>query len=197
MLGASMQRAGNLQQAIGNYEHALRLGPNPSASSNLGLMYYNAGRIDDAVRAFQMAVDEEPTTPVYRRNLGDALAKARQTVPARAEYSACVDLGNRALKSNARDPATIALIAICEAKLGRGRDAERHGAEALALAPTDREVLYKNAAIAALAGDRVRALQRLRDALDRGYQAQLVRDDDDFTAMRTMPEFRKLVGLTQ
>jgi serine/threonine-protein kinase len=69
MLGASMQRAGNHQQAIGNYEHAVRLGPNPSAYSNLGLLYYNVGRIDDAVRAFQMAVDEEPGTPVFYLSL--------------------------------------------------------------------------------------------------------------------------------
>jgi eukaryotic-like serine/threonine-protein kinase len=195
MLGAALHQSGDVQQAIGNYEHAVRLSPNAASYSNLAFTYYQSGRIDDAVRAFQQAVDADQSNAVFRRNLGDALAKARRPVAARDAYTSCVALGNRQLTINARNPGTIALIALCEAKLGRRSDAERHAAEALALAPSDREVVYKNAAIAALVNDRARALTLLADALRQGYQPQLAREDDDFARLRPLPEFKRLVGV--
>lgn len=197
MLGTALHKAGDTQQAIGNYEHAVRLGPTATAYTNLGVIYYGAGRLADAVRAFQAAVDLDSSSAVFRRNLGDAYLKAGETARARASWAQCVDLANHQLAINARDSATIALIALCEAKLGRRLEARSHGAEALALAPGDREVLYKNAVIAALLHDRPQALRRLREALDRGYQAQLAREDDDLTGLRTLEEFRRIVGPSQ
>jgi serine/threonine-protein kinase len=194
LLGAAFHKRGDLQQAIGNYEHAVRLSPNASAFSNLALIYYQSERYQDAVRAFQSAVGADPAQPVLQRNLGDALMKAQRTADARAAYSACVDLGNRQLGGNNRDAAAIALVALCEAKLGRRDEAERHGAESLALAPADREVVYKNAAIAAVLNDRDRSLRYLNDALRLGYQPQLAREDDDFAGLRSLPEFKRLTA---
>ena len=197
MLGAALHKNGDVQQAIGNYEHAVRLSPNASAYSNLAFTYYQSGRIDDAIGAFQAAVNADPSRAVLRRNLGDALLKARRAAAARDAYAQCVELGNRQLRANTRDPGVIALIALCEAKLGRRGDAERHGAEAIALAPGDREVVYKNAAIAALFNDRARAINLVKDALKLGYQPQLVREDDDFARLAAAEEFRRLVGVTR
>lgn len=193
MLGAALHQSGDVDQAIGNYEHSVRLSPNANALSNLATAYYERGRMSDAVRAFQSAVEADPASAVLRRNLGDALKKTHQTAAARQAYESCVTLGNRQLTINARAASTIALVALCEAELGRRGDAEAHATEALALAPADREVVYKNAAIAALFNDRSRTFKFLAEALKLGYQPSRARDDDDFASVATTREFRTLV----
>jgi serine/threonine-protein kinase len=197
MAGAAMQQLGEIDQAIGNYEHAIRLGPSPNAYSNLALTYYQAGRFDEAARTFRQAADADPASAVLRRNLGDALVKAKHPAEAREAYGSCVALGNKTLTLNKADPPTIALIALCEAKLGQRAEALKHGKEALALAPTSRDVVYKNAAIAALLNDRDRALKLLEDAISRGVPPNGARDDDDLASLRTLPEFKRLTSATR
>jgi len=71
-------------------------------------------------------------------------------------------VAHTALAVNSRDPFSIVLIALCEANLGRRARAERHATEAMALAPTNRDVLFRSAKVFALTGNRPAAL----DALD-------------------------------
>ena len=194
MLGASLHQMGDVDQAAGNYEHALRLGPSPNATSNLATIYYQSGRFDDAARVYRQAADADPANLLLRRNLGDALAKAKRSAEAREAYRACVSLGNKALAVNKTDAPTIVSVALCEAKLGQREDALGHGKEALALAPDNRDVVYKNAAIAALFNDRERALKLLEDAIARGVQPNQAREDDDLASLRTLPEFKRLTG---
>ena len=77
-LGLIYQLRGDLPEAIGNYEHAVRLGANATAYSNLGLVYYSAGRYAEAVEAWQRASPSTRTPMLYHRNIGDAYRRLRK-----------------------------------------------------------------------------------------------------------------------
>jgi eukaryotic-like serine/threonine-protein kinase len=193
-LGIVAHVTGDLAGAIGNAEHAVRLGPSAMAYSNLGTAYYAGGRYRDAVNAWKEARALAPKYVLYRRNTGDAYRRLHEPALAAAEYEAAIQVGNDLLKVNARDAETIALVAVCEAKLGRAAAAERHAAEALALAPTNRTVLQRKAEVFAVLGQANIALDALSAAIGRGYSRPFARINDEFESLRTLPAFQALVS---
>jgi tetratricopeptide (TPR) repeat protein len=79
-LGTALLQAGKVEEAIGHYEQAVRLKPDPAAEQdyNLGSALLQAGRIDDAIRHFQGALQLKPDYAEAHNNLGDALLQAGQ-----------------------------------------------------------------------------------------------------------------------
>jgi serine/threonine-protein kinase len=193
-LGTIYHLLGDTQQAIGNYQHALRLAPEALAYSNLAFAYYTEGRFEEALSHWQKAIELEPTSPATHRNLGDAYARLNRTSEARAAYAEAITRGTSLLSVNPRDARTIALVALCEAKLGRLDEASRQAAEAVALAPADNEVLYKAAVVQALRGEPDAAVRQLDAAVRAGYPPAFARDDRDLQSLRDRPDFRKVVG---
>ena len=194
LLGASYQRLGATDQAIGNYEHAARIGQSANAYANLGLLYSIRGRLDAALAAYRTAIEKAPSSPDIWRNFGDVNAMAGRQADAIDAYRTATRLLEKQLAINPRDVAAIAALALCDAKLGRHDAAERRAAEAFALRPKDREVLYKRAAVYAILNQRERALEALRAAIAHGYEPALARDDEDLRSLRSSPEFKSLVG---
>ncbi len=192
-LGAMYQVQGDLSQAIGNYEHAVRLGANATTYSNLGLLYYSAGRFSDALEAWRQAAGINPNSMLYRRNMGDAFRRLRKPESAANEYREAVRLGEQALKVNPRDADTIAHVAVCEAKLGRAA-AVGHIAEARTLAPESRLVLQRSAEVHALLGQTTEAMKDLTAAMDRGYTRPMAAANDEFESLRKLPAFQALVA---
>jgi tetratricopeptide (TPR) repeat protein len=191
MLGTAQHKLGDVEAAIGNYEHAVRLGPSASAYSNLGFFYFSAGRFAEAIGAYGEAVKREPAAPTYHRNLADAYRRAGNAAGAHVEYERALQTANAALAINPRDALTIALVALCEARLGRTAAAERHAAEAGAQPSANRDVLGRQAQVLALIGQPARALAVLRQAVQAGYAPSV--KDDEFDALRSHPEFLALV----
>ncbi len=194
MMGTMYHLLGRMDQAIGNYEHAVRLGPSRTAYSNLGLAYYASKRYAEALEAYKNAAVQDPNYPLTHRNIGDVYAKLGQDRNAGASYLKAIALGDEALKINPRDAATISLIATCEAKLGRRAAAERHAAEAVAIAPSSREALVRSAQVHARLNQPGAALKDLEAAIARGYDRRQAREEDEFAAIRNLPAFQKLVG---
>ena len=100
------------------------------------------------------------------------------------------------LRVNANDATTIGLVALCEAKLGDRSSAERHAAEALALKPADREVIFRNAEVYAILRQPRRALDYLRQALESGYDRNQARSSEELASLRSLPEFASLTAVT-
>jgi tetratricopeptide (TPR) repeat protein len=194
LLGAIHQRRGELPQAIGYYEHAARVSDDAPAYNNLGTLYFAAGRYQLSLDAFLKAVALDPTSAVTRRNAGDAYARLGAKREAGDMYRTAIDLLHKRIALNAGDASSISLLGLCEAKIGRFEDAAKHTAQAVVLRPDDREVLYRQAAVSALAGDRAGALATLRRAIDRGYERRLARSDEDFKSLRNTTEFRALTA---
>src|SRR3954468_24361245 len=150
MLGTTLHKLGDVEGAIGNYEHAVRLGPSAPAYSNLAFFYFSSGRLTEAIAAYTEATRLDPATPSYHRNLADVYRRAGNDTAARLEYQRAIDTGNAAVGVNRRDGATIALVALAEARLGRLQQAERHAAEAAAISGGNRDVLGRQAQVLAL-----------------------------------------------
>jgi tetratricopeptide (TPR) repeat protein/TolB-like protein len=193
-LGATYWKLGDVTQATGNYEHAVRTGAGDAlAYGNLAIAYYVAGRYREALAACLEAIARDPQRASYQRDLGDYLTKLGRQADARVAYLKAIELAGRTLASNSRDAITIVLVAICEAHLGDRSAAERHVAEALALAPTDLEVLFRSAKTYAILGDRAAALVRLRMAVERGYPASLARTDPELAPLKSS-EFENAIN---
>jgi Flp pilus assembly protein TadD len=84
--------------------------------------------------------------------------------------------------------------AVFEAKLGLKAEAAAHAAQAVALAPRDPGVQYKQAVVAALIGDRTTAFRALEQALTLGYKAEDARNDYDLATIKNSPEFSALLN---
>ena len=194
MLGNIHYQLGDIDEAIGNYEHAVRLGTNAAAYANLALAYYRRMRYAEALKAYQQALDVNPKSAGNLRNIGDVYIRLNQPAKASAAYEQAIAVGNEILAVNARDYRTIALIALCEAKLGRASSAERHAAEARTLAPTDRETLQRGAEVHARLGQAAAALRDLESAIARGYSRREARENEELAVLRKLPAFAALVA---
>lgn len=189
MLGTTLHRLGDVTQAIGNYEHAVRLGPSATAYSNLAYSYYEVGRYDESLKAYQESIARDRTRPAVHRNIGDVHARMGHAAEAAAAYRDAVATANKLLIVNPGDASTIALLALCEAKLGLDAAAERHAAEALALRPSDREVLVRNAEVYALLRQSRRAIDYLGQAIGVGYEPGQARANEELASLRSHADF--------
>ena len=194
LLGAIRHRQGELTEAIGYYEHATRVGGSASAWTNLGKIYYDAGRFRESLDASLKAVALDERSAAVHRNAGDAYARLDETARASEMYETAIALAARQLDANPRDADLLALVALCEAKLGRADAAVRRIGQAVVLAPDNRDVRHKEAAVFALLAEPQRALAALRNAIDKGLEPELARTDDDLRSLRDVPEFRQMVA---
>jgi tetratricopeptide (TPR) repeat protein/TolB-like protein len=194
MLGITYHMLGDLPQAIGNYEHAARLGPNAAAYANLALAYYAAGRYEQARNTYLEAIKRDERKATLRRDLGDVYTRLGRTAEAHAMYEKAIALAQDDLKVNPRDAKAVALIAVCEAKTGQRPAAERHAAEAVVLAPTDRDVRMNVAKAYVVVRNRSEGLRALQAAIALGYEPKMARDDDELELLRESSEFEKAIA---
>jgi len=193
MLGISQYILGNFQQAVGNLEHAVRLGPSAAAHANLALAYYDAGRFDDALHSYERSLDMDPRNPVNHRNIGDVERRLGHADRSRTHYERAITISNELLSVNPRDARIIALVALCEAKLGRQSDADRHAAEAVAVDPSNREAWQRSAEVHALINQPNQSLRDLTIAVARGFEPRMARRDDELASIAKLPRFEEIL----
>jgi tetratricopeptide (TPR) repeat protein len=193
MLGTTYQMLGDTQQAIGNYEHSVRLGPNANAYANLAFAYFQAERYQDAIGAYEAALEREPSRASLHRDLADILQHVGRTRDARARYQEAIELARHDLSVNPADADGVGLIALCEARLGRRLDAERHAAEAVALMPGSGNVLFRTAQVYALLGQREAALNALRSAIAHGARTRAPGEAEELISLKGTPEYDAVV----
>ena len=194
MLAVAYQNLGDLDRARAHFERSIAITPTARACSNLGTLYYQMGQVDLAVERFRQAADLQQNSAQIRRNLGDAYAKVGRDADARAAYERALQLAEEAVEVNPRDTVHLGLRALCEAKLGRVDEARAHVGEALAVDDADNAVLFRAAAVHALAGDTDAALGYLERALDAGYSRALARADEDLASLRGTTRFQALTA---
>ncbi len=84
--GLLFYRGKNFEQAIKDYEKSIALKPNSKVYSNMGTIYFETGRIADAINAYKNAIKYDPRFVDARRNLGSAYAMSKQYDLALREY---------------------------------------------------------------------------------------------------------------
>jgi tetratricopeptide (TPR) repeat protein len=193
MIGTTSYILGEIDTAIGNYEHSVRVGPTAAAYANLAYVYYYAKRYDEALAAYSESLRRSPKSVVNHRNIGDVYERLGRLGEARKAYEEAIRLANEQLTVNPRDVVTIGTLAICEAKLQRRSAAERHAAEAVSLAPTNADAWLRSASVHAILKQTQAGLDDLRRAIANGLEPRRAREDDTLQPLRTRPEFEQLL----
>jgi predicted O-linked N-acetylglucosamine transferase (SPINDLY family) len=91
----ALQECGQIQQAIEAYQRALQLRAQfPQALTNLGIALMGAGKVFDAIKAFEQSIAQEPTAEALS-NLGVALRDVGRLEEARASLEKAIVLRPR------------------------------------------------------------------------------------------------------
>ena len=146
----ALHQAGDLEGAANLYVEVLRAVPQAfRVRSNLGAAWAGLGRYDDAIDQYQQALAVEDDASV-RHNLAVALVKAGRTADAAAE-------SRRVLGTLPGNRDALLLLAECELRLGRDKDA-------LELLRGTPAALQDDRAVAYLLGTALLNLNRLGEA---------------------------------
>jgi tetratricopeptide (TPR) repeat protein len=193
LLGTNYQLLGDNDRAIENYRKAIAIRPSAPAYSNLGAGLHQRGDFAGAVDAYRQAIAIRPNAATTHRNLGDALFRLGKSAEARAEYLEAIRLFETDLKVNPKDARQMILLAVVYQKLGQPEVARKHARQALALLPSNPDVLYRAATVEALAGRQGTALDYLEQALARGFSRTFVLADDDLESLRSNERFAAML----
>ena len=156
-LAAALDKLGQKEAAAAAYERVIELRSAPpkpddgadaldpaEASSRLGATYLAAGRYDEAMAAFQAALELRPDDPDYRRQLGNAIywqgkpdaeQPSMQLDQAIAEYE-------HARVIAPTDNLLLTVLGAAYAEAGRPADALAAYEAAVSAAPCDDEALF-------------------------------------------------------
>jgi serine/threonine-protein kinase len=196
-LGATYLYLDRYAASITASNRSIELRPNRNAYTNLGAAYFGLRRFADAAKNFQLSLKIDAAEPVDWGNLGDALYwTPSRRHEAAAAYSTAIMLFEAKLRVNPRDPEALGYVAIYSAMLNDKIAAQKNLKDALALAPTDGEVLFDAALVNNHLGDTAEALVWLEKALSAGFPKSQVRDNPEFDNLRSNATFRRFMDGT-
>lgn len=131
-LGILHHRSGDLAASEQAYLAAVKLGPTAAAWNNLGLLYDDAGRPDDAIGAFRRALECGAGDSVAHNNLGATLA-------GQGRYAEAAECHARAAASDPHNIAALINLGVAQLEIGAVDDARRTLDDALAKGPHNRD----------------------------------------------------------
>ncbi len=192
-LGKAYYRLEQMENSIEAFHKAIQINPKPTYYSSLGVVYFFQGRFAEAVTAFQTAIDKGAREPYMYVNLGDAYRWSNQQPKATAAYDRAIELALKRLKTNPQDQNTLGPLATAYAKKGDFPKAEAFIRQARQIDPKYNDLMYREAAIYALAGQPDQAFRSLREALRNGYSVLEARKDPELSNLRARPEFAAML----
>lgn len=192
-LGTVWHELGRIDSALVYYRESHRIRPSASAVSNMGTAEFTRGRFEMALAHFREAATMDPRHPPYARNIGDALRALGLQASADSSFHAAIELCRAVRAKNPDALDEMGLEAVCLAKLGRFEEAVQLIDQALSTNDSNGWMIYRKAAILALAGRAEDSLTQLGDALDRGFPPDLAKQDPDLAGLARLPEFGRLL----
>jgi tetratricopeptide (TPR) repeat protein/DNA-binding winged helix-turn-helix (wHTH) protein len=196
-LGAARMLAGDFEAAAPAFQRALEIQPSPLAYSNLGLLYYYMGRLDEAVAAHRQAVELAPKDHLAWSNLGDALWIDGRHDEAHEAFATARELAWGALQVNPNDPGYLMDLAWITAMLDKPAEARRLIDRARALAPSEPYVYYYDGLILQRNGDSNGAVRAFETAVAEGYSRKMLAADPQLLSLRSHPDFAKVIDAVE
>ena len=188
-LALSLLWDGEFEKAEPFLLEALKLGQSYQAHTNLGIVYYNTGRFEEAVREFQAAVEAGGTQVESLGGLGDALRQVGRRDQAKVAYERATSLARDQLRidpENGELRATLAMALAGDGRCHEARQEAARGARSTSVPPA----AFSYAAVAyAICGDHAAAVREAARALDGGAVVD-VRSNPDLRRVREDPAIR-------
>jgi Flp pilus assembly protein TadD len=136
-LGYWQQNAGQITNAMENYQAALKIRPDDwQANLNMGRTLAAVGRMGESTNFFTRAMRLQPDSPLPHRNLGMVLMVL-------GDLSGAIPELTEAVRLDPRDPKSQIALGEAFAKVGKSDDAIRCFREALQLAPGSADANYR------------------------------------------------------
>jgi len=193
-LGGTYLALGRNQEAIDVLKKGLSIQADPAAWTNLGAAYMYVGKWEDAAEAMKKATEMVPNDHVLWRNLGDSYDQIpSRRADARQAYAKALETATATLKVNPKDPAVLSGIALYQAHLGHGQQAEEFIKRALEAAPKDSDTIFTSALVYELSGHPEQALQALQAAVKAGYSLDEVEKEPELRSLQSDPRYRQWV----
>jgi len=145
------------------------------------------------VRMFEKAVELNPKEELWLGNLADAYRWSGQVDKALRAYDQAIKLANQELQVNPRDASALGSLALYHAKKGDASRALQFIRQGRSIDPIDIELIYIEAVVQNLAGQRQEAFKPHGEALKQGYAPQEAKDDPELANLQGLPEFARLV----
>ncbi len=192
-IGATYWRMNRWEDCVEEWKKVIKLKPSADAYTNLGTAYFALGRYREAIADFKKAVQINNTHVLYILNLADAYRQAGQQNEAAKTYDAAIAQAYRQLQVNPHDATIMGYLAICYAKRGDAENARTFIEHARQIDKADNQLMYDEAVIDVLAGNKEQALQPLRGAVENGYSMEEAKIDPDLKPLRSTAGFLELV----
>src|SRR5713226_1080313 len=177
------------QMSIAEYREAIELHrENPDAHLNLGLTYADHGRIGEAMKELQVAIDLEPSDAFPRHELAALLMDE-------GDYRSAITQLKEVTRLEPDNFEAQLDLGICYAQKGFYAEAERAYDKARSINGDDLLLNYNIAALNALWGRSKEAIDHLKKAmaLDKKKVQGWMSTDPMFDSLKGEPEFEGLV----
>jgi len=196
-LGTARMLAGDFAGAAAAMQDALQIEARPNTYSNLGLMYYYLGQLDEAIDSHRKAVKLAANDHLKRSNLGDALWVAGKQEEAKEVFAAAERLAIVALDVNPNDANHEMDLAWIRAMLGKNNEARTLIEHARSQAANDPYGDYIDALIWLRSDDIDAALTALETAVQKGYSQTLLAAEPHLATLRMHPRFNRLLASSE
>ncbi len=189
MLGSFLLDGGDYEKAVAEYEKAVRMsGDDPDMVHALGVAQYRAGLVDKAQSTYERLVRAGTMLPEAYSNLAMIYLGKGRTEDARAVLK-------QGLDKNGDTPILLGPYGLSLALSGKPAEGIPWVLRALEQEPADTSNLYNLAGMYALCGKRKEALDRLEEAVAKGYSNyDKLATDDVFKTLRGEPRFRDILN---
>jgi serine/threonine-protein kinase len=193
-LGGALLQFGRFDQALEAFRKSVALVPTDLAWSNIGTLEFYNGHYAAAAEAYEKALALQPNHYENWANLGDA----RRMLPgqeggAAEAYERSIALSLKELETNPENAHVHSYFGLTLAKTGKIAEARQQTARSLKLVPRNPEFLYNAAVVAIRAQQRTEALANLREAIQAGYNPELIRRDPEFAGLRNERDFQQAI----
>jgi serine/threonine-protein kinase len=186
---------GNLKQAGQIYRQMIAQAPQRAYFTNLGIISVLLGRYEEAINAFNQALELDPGHVYTTLNLAEAELAVGRARDAQENFQKVLRDIEKNRPPGGFSPDASMAQAQCLAHLGRTREAVELTQKALNQNPDDPNIMQSAALVYALVGDRASALVNTQNAVQRGVKAHWF-SLPAFSSLRNDPEFRAILRKT-